>query len=438
MLLMPLPVHGVGRRALRAPDNTGVQKTPRRRIPMSDQLSNKYGNVLFVFCGGGCKAIFQAVAAAELIHAGFCPTHIVSSSAGTCNALGLVENPGTAGAEKTLRIWEDYITSPEAIYEVHPFIREKMARLLGVFPEVAQGWGPSGSILHDVRRAMKFLPLVISFCARMPFRAAGRTVSFVFRLMDAFASPSKSFRRIVQAPEVQEAFNEVDKYFELKRMKSFLDPFPLLARLGEEFDLQKVLTSPIVWHILAERYEDGATVVFSNKDPDLAIDGSEDARSRKAKYDLFSTRIRASMALYPLFEMVEMDGYRYLDADLANPLPVEEAFNVGCDTIFLFLNVPKQNVRIEPNPLRDLLELNDLSRLNERYIHHRLKEAQVKAKERGVNLFVIRPDEIPPGLGLLEIDRKVIEQVKTRERKRMKDYLENLEANNLRLAPPIQ
>ena len=82
--------------------------------------------------------------------------------------------------------------------------------------------------------------------------------------------------------------------------------------------------------------------------------------------------------------------------------------------------------------------MNDLSRLNERYIHHRLKEAQVKAKERGVNLFVIRPDEIPPGLGLLEIDRKVIEQVKTRERKRMKDYLENLEANNLRLAPPIQ
>ncbi len=405
---------------------------------MSDQLSNKYGNVLFVFCGGGCKAVFQAVTASELVHAGFRPTHIVSASAGTCNALGFVEHPGEAGAAKTLRIWEDYITSPEAIYEVHPFIREKVARFLGVFPEVAQGWGPSGSILHDLRRALKFLPLVISFCVRMPFRAAGRTVSFVFRLMDAFASPSKSFRRLVQAPEVQEAFNEVDKYFELKRMKSFLDPFPLLARLGEEFDLQKVLTSPVVWHILAERYEDGATVVFSNKDPDLTMDGTEDARSRKTKYDLFFTRIRASMALYPLFEMVEMDGYRYLDADLANPLPVEEAFNVGCDTIFLFLNVPKQNVRIEPNPLRDLLELNDLSRLNERYIHHRLKEAQVKAKERGVNLFVIRPDEIPPGLGLLEIDRKVIEQVKTRERKRMKDYLENLEANNLRLAPPIQ
>ncbi|MEO5955673.1 MAG: patatin-like phospholipase family protein [Nitrospiraceae bacterium] len=405
---------------------------------MADHQAKMYGNILFVFCGGGCKAVFQAVAARELVHAGFSPTHIVSASAGTCNALGLVESPGTAGAEKTLRIWEDYITSPEAIYEVHPFIREKMARLLGVFPQVAHGWGPSGSILHDLKRALKFLPLVMSFCARMPFRAAGRTVSFVFRLMDAFASPSKSFRRLVQAPEIQEAFNEVDKYFELKRMKSFLDPFPLLARLGEEFDLQKVLTSPIVWHILAERYEDGATVVFSNKDPDLAMDGSEDARSRKATYDRFFTRIRASMALYPLFEMVEMDGYRYLDADLANPLPVEEAFSLGCDTIFLFLNVPKQTVRIEPNPLRDLLELNDLLRLNERYIHHRVKEAQIKAKEHGVNLFIVRPDEIPPGLGLLEIDRKVIEQVKIRERTRMKAYLENLEANNLRFAPLIQ
>jgi predicted patatin/cPLA2 family phospholipase len=404
---------------------------------MSDHQSNKYGNILFVFCGGGCKAVIQAVAAAELVNAGFCPTHIVSSSAGTCNALGFVENPGAIGAAKTLRIWEDYITSPEAIYEVHPFLREKLARLLGVVPRVTQGCGPSGSILHDFRRAIKFLPLVMSFCVRMPFRVAGRTVSFVFRLMDAFASQHKSFRRLVQAPEVQEMFNEVNKYFELKRMKAFLDPLPLLARLGEEIDLQKVLTSPVVWHIITERYEDGATVVFSNKDPDLAMDGSEDTRSQKAKQDLFFKRIRASMALYPLFEMVEINGYRYLDADLANPLPVEEAFGLGCDTMFIFLNVPRQSVRIEPYPLRDLLELNDLLRLNERYIHHRVKEAQVKAKDRGVNLFVVRPDDIPPGLGLLEIDGKVIEFVKNHERKRMKEYLANLDAHNLRFAPPI-
>lgn len=405
---------------------------------MSDHPTNKYGNILFVFCGGGCKAVFQAVAAAELVHAGFCPTHIVSSSAGTCNALGFVENPGAIGAEKTIRIWEEYITSPEAIYEVHPFLREKLVRLLGVIPQVSQGWGPSGSMLHDLGRAIKFLPLVMSFCARMPFRLAGRTMSFVFRLMDSFASPHKSFRRLVQAPEIQETFDEMDKYFEFKRMRAFLDPFPLLARLGEQIDLQKVLTSPLVWHIITERYEDGATAVFSNKDPDLAMDESEDTRSQKAKHDLFFKRIRASMALYPLFEMVEINGYRYLDADLANPLPVEEAFSLGCDTIFIFLNVPRQSVRVEPHPLRDLLELNDLLRLNERYIHHRVKEAQGKAKERGVNLFVIRPDEIPPGLGLLEIDRKVIEFVKHHERKRMKEYLANLDAHNLRFASPIR
>jgi predicted patatin/cPLA2 family phospholipase len=404
---------------------------------MPDGPSNKYGNILFVFCGGGCKAILQAVAAAELVNAGVTPNHIMSSSAGTCNALGFVENPGPIGAEKTIRIWENYITSPEAIYEVHPFLRDKLTRLLGVVPKVTQDWGPSGSILHDLRRAIKFLPLVLSFCMRMPFRVAGRTVSFIFRLMDTFESQHKSLRRLVQAPEIQEAFGEVDKYFEFKRMKAFLDPFPLLARLGEQIDLRKVLTSSIVWHIITERYEDGATVIFSNKDRDLAIDESTDARSLKSKYDMFYKRIRASMALYPLFEMVEMNGYRYLDADLANPLPVEEAFGLGCDTVFIFLNVPKMSVRVDPNPLRDLVELNDLLRLNERYIHHRLKEAQMKAKELGVNLFVIRPDEIPPGLGLLEIDRKVIEFVKSNERKRMKDYLADLEAHNLRFAPPL-
>ncbi len=220
-------------------------------------------------------------------------------------------------------------------------------------------------------------------------------------------------------------------------MKAFLDPFPLLSRLVEQIDLQKVLASPIVWKIIAERYEDGATAVFSNKDPDLAIDEGEDARSQKVKQDLFMKRIRASMALYPLFELVELDGYRYLDADMANPLPVEEAFDCGCDTVFVLLNVPRQSVRVEPYPLRDLLELNAFLRLNERYIYHRLKDAQMKAKELGVNLFVISPEDIPSGLGLLEIDRKVIEQVKNRERKRMKEYLTNLDAHNLRFAPPI-
>lgn len=404
---------------------------------MRGQASSEYGKILFVFCGGGCKAILQAVSAAEVVKAGFIPSHIMSSSAGTCNALGFVENPGPVGAEKTISIWENYITSPEAIYEVHPFLREKLTRLLGVVPQATQDWGPSGSILHDVRRAITFLPLVLSFCIRMPLRVAGRTVSFLFRLMDAFEAQQQSFRRLVQAPEIVEAFDEVDKYFEFKRMKAFLDPFPLLARLGEQIDLQKVLTSSTVWHIITERYEDGATVIFSNKDADLAMDETTDAKGQKSKYDLFYKRISASMALYPLFEMVEMDGFRYLDADLANPLPVEEAFNLGCDTIFIFLNVPRRTVRVDPHPLRDLVELNDLVRLNERYINHRLTEAQAKAKQVGVNLFVIRPDQIPQGLGLLEIDSKVIEFVKAHERKRMKEYLSDLNAHNLRFAPPL-
>lgn len=403
----------------------------------SDPPSHKYGNSVFVFGGGGCKAIIQAVIAAELVQAGFHPTHIVSSSAGTCNALGFVENPGTTGAEKTLRIWEDHINSPDAIYEIHPFLREKLARLLGVVPQVAQGLGTSDSILHDVRKAIRFVPLVLSLGLRMPIRMAGRTVSFLFRLMDTFASPSQSFRKLVQAPEIQTTLDEVNQYFELQQMNALLDPFPLLSRLIEQIDLQKVLASPIVWKIIAERYEDGATVVFSNKDPDLATDGSAEGPSLKAKQDLFMKRIRASMALYPLFELVEIGGHRYLDADLANPLPIEEAFSCGCETIFFLLNMPRQSVRNAPSPLRDLLELNAFLRLNERYLHHRLKEAQMKAKELGVNLFVISPDEIPSGLGLLEIDRKVIDIVKHREQKHMKNYLANLDAHNLRFAAPM-
>ena len=106
--------------------------------------------------------------------------------------------------------------------------------------------------------------------------------------------------------------------------------------------------------------------------------------------------------------------------------------------MFIFLNVPSKRVRIEPRPLRDLMELNNILRLNERYIHHRLMEAQVIAKERCVNLFFICPDEIPSGLGLLEIDQKMIDFVKAHERIRLKEYLTNLDAHNLRFAPSNQ
>ena len=404
---------------------------------MDDMTRAKYGNVLFMFCGGGCKAVGQAYAAAEVVKAGFHPTHIVSSSAGSCNALGFVESPGVAGAEKTLRIWEHDITTPDAIYEIHPYLRQKLAHLLGVVPQATKGWGRAGSALRDLHRALRFFPLIFSLGVGMPLRLAGRSVSFLFRLMDEFTSPLKSFRRLVHAPEIQQTINEFDRYFELKRMRAFLDPFPLLTTLAERIDLQRVIDSPVIWSVLAERYEDGATVVFSNKDPDLAPVAGEDVRSVKARHDLFYKRIRASMALYPLFEMVEIDGYRYLDADLANPLPVEIALRSGCQTVFIFLNVPRQSVRLDPSPLRDLVELNVLTRINERYIHQRLREAQFRAKEFGVNLFVIRPDEIPSGLGLLEIDSKVIEQVKGCEQRRMRDYLANLDAQNLRFAPPM-
>ncbi|MGQ0810620.1 MAG: patatin-like phospholipase family protein, partial [Nitrospiraceae bacterium] len=404
---------------------------------MSELVRSKYGNILFVFCGGGCRAIMQAVAAAELVRAGFTPTHIVSSSAGTCNALGFVENPGIVGAEKTLRIWEEYITSPEAIYEIHPFLREKVGRLLGIVPQVTRDDGSSGSVFYEARRTMKFASMIISLAFRVPLRLVAPTVDLALRLIDALKSPQKSLRRFVLEPEFQQAVDQVHKYLELDRMRAFLDPFPLLARLAEQIDLQKVLASPIVWNILAERYEDGATVVFSNRDPDLAMDGSEDPRSLKAKHDRFFKEVRASMALYPLFEMVEIDGYRYLDADLANPLPIEVAFRSGCETVFIFLTVPKETVRIQPYPLRDLFELNGLMRVSQRYIHQRIREAQVKAKELGVNLFVIRPDDIPPGLGLLEIDNKVIDLVKNREQRYMREYLANLDAHNLRFAQLI-
>ncbi len=404
---------------------------------MTELVRSKYGNILFVFCGGGCKAVIQAVAATELVRAGFTPTHIVSSSAGTCNALGFVENPGLVGAENTVRIWEEYITSPEAIYEIHPFLRDKVTKLLGFVPRVSRDTRSSDSFLHSVRRTMRFLSLVLGLALRMPLQYAHRMVDVVLHLNDALASPHKSFRRFVLEPEIQKIFEEVNQYFELDRMRAFLDPFPLLARLAEQIDLQKVLTSPITWNIVAERYEDGATVIFSNKDRELAVDVGDDARSLKVKHDRFFKSVRASMALYPLFEMVEIDGYRYLDADMANPLPIECIFGPACETVFIFLNVPEKVVRVEPYPLRDLFELKVLMRVNERYIHQRIREAQARAKEAGVNLFVIRPDDIPSGLGLLDINRKVIDHIRTREQRHMREYLANLEAHNLRWAPPI-
>ena len=81
-----------------------------------------------------------------------------------------VETPGIDGAEKTLHIWKEQITSSEAIYEAHPFRHDKLARLLGVVPKVTRGWGPREYLANLDARNLRFAPPIQSAQLQLPLR----------------------------------------------------------------------------------------------------------------------------------------------------------------------------------------------------------------------------------------------------------------------------
>lgn len=220
-----------------------------------------------------------------------------------------------------------------------------------------------------------------------------------------------------------------------KQDENYLDLSPLLSTLRREIDIEKAIHSPIHWHISTEEFLSRRKVFFSNRalqqqDPDTAK-------------RLLIEYMRASAALELVFKPVEIqypDGRVVLccDGDVADPASISDALDAGCDAVFALLTIPTTRRMPEENVnlLKRAVRLKN--RLDGANLEKQIKDAQRRAKAEGTDIFVSQPAQTHPKLGLLNISPEAIAFHEHEEIVTMQDFLQNLDAHNLRYMDDIE
>lgn len=339
------------------------------------------GKIGWCSTGGGFSGYNAAVYAYALLCAGIGkPTVIESSSVSALTALAWTEQPGIAGAEKALHLWEEYFTSFRMAFRYH--VRAHLAWLRGE-----------------------------------------------------------------------------------TEFTSVFDTTPLQTILERYIDLEACVKSSIEWHIIAKRFSDATPIIFLNRRvgehthfvpqdqnlfPDLKkyevhyLDGMNDAiNARKLLRGGFS-----SIGLYPVIKREEIGGQQCSDSDAINPLPVDSLFYSGCDTIFVFLNMPKERqkyVAVRPvSSHQSFLEIAGAQamklmfdfewlygEMKRELVEYRIKEVQSLAKKYGKKLFILRPERLHPDMGLFSNSSAAMAHQKEVGMRYVADFVEHLEENNL-------
>ena len=132
---------------------------------------------------------------------------------------------------------------------------------------------------------------------------------------------------------------EYSGLYSFRKTKSYLNLeyiYETLANTGGEdpLDYDALMNNPAEFIVVAEECKTGNTKYFTKKD------------IKKDNYRVLS----ASCNIPVINRPVEIDGITYFDGGFADPLPVQKAFDEGCDKVVLILtrlkNVPR-------NPKRD-------------------------------------------------------------------------------------
>ena len=122
--------------------------------------------------------------------------------------------------------------------------------------------------------------------------------------------------------------------------------------------------------------------------------------------------VKASCSMPGITGVVSLDGKHYLDGGVTDPMPVERAFEMGCDKVVLVLTKPAANL----NPtdyarLRPLMSRLYKRRYPEFYAvlmsrvrRYLLQMGQILEMERSGRIFVIRPSHCE--ISTLEQDRE--------------------------------
>ena len=104
--------------------------------------------------------------------------------------------------------------------------------------------------------------------------------------------------------------------------------FSTLCNTDGEYplDFAHFLNSAIVYRAAATRASDGKSVFFGNEDV------------KENCYDI----LKASCALPVACKPYPIDGELYFDGGIAEPIPIQKAFEDGCDKVVLVLTKPRE------------------------------------------------------------------------------------------------
>lgn len=378
-----------------------------------------WGKVGVILCGGGCKGVIQPFCLRVLARHGFPIHYLRTNSVGSYNGMGIVEQPGLEGIENTIRIWKEHMNVPQKIYKLHPILEKKLALLIKELPHSPFHHHESfRELISDFGTQTEHMIVALLFWWR-----AGKF------LLRSLGNVELDHPRLT--PEMESSLFYLFERFGISDAPAFFDPTPLLTTLNREIDFDKVIRSSIDWHIGVRRFEDNAKMTFSNYEF-----AGHDPRLCKT---LLFQRILASAALYPWFEMAELSTggqkFHFIDGDIADPVPIYDAFDAGCETVFVLLNIPEVYSR-PSNLIEAALEFTNV--VNRELINERIRHAQRRAKAEGRNLFVIRPKSLHPDLGLLSISSQAIEFHERQETEATEEYVACLNGHNLRAQPELE
>ena len=166
------------------------------------------------------------------------------------------------------------------------------------------------------------------------------------------------------------------------------NPLDCAALLGSQSDYYAVATNAVT----------GETRYFTKDDI------SQD------HYDVF----KASCALPVACQPVVIDGQPYYDGALSDPVPMQKAFDLGCDKVVLILTKPRDEVR---SPKQDIRSSRLIQKkypkaadgLRRRAARYNVAVTWAKKLEKEGKVFIVAPDNTC-GIDTLTKDKNALKQ----------------------------
>ncbi len=192
--------------------------------------------------------------------------------------------------------------------------------------------------------------------------------------------------------------------------------YSTLSNQGGEnpLDFTKALSSSMKYLAVVTNAKNGKAEYFSKED---------------MKLDDY-TVLKASCCMPGVCKPVEMGGRLYVDGGVADPIPVEKAFEMGCDRVILVLTKPREDycsalfaTKVLSTRLRKYPEVLSLMKS----LHTRCKEIfdKIAQWEKEGMVLVIEPSELY-GMTTLTTDREPIEKLYElgyRDAEKIKEFL---------------